>query len=207
MPDMSHLVDGADGQRRCWWGADSEIYRSYHDQEWGRAVADDHRLLEKLCLEGFQAGLSWLTILRKRDNFRLAFSGFDPVVVAEYGPAQVELLLTDPGIVRHRAKIESTINNANRSLDLIAEYEALARYFWGQHGQPSQPAPVEIQPTTEASTRLARDLKSRGFTFVGPTTVYAFMQSVGLVNDHLDGCHARVACEQERQLLLERFGR
>jgi DNA-3-methyladenine glycosylase I len=203
---MPHLVDDADGQSRCWWGAEPEIYRSYHDHEWGRAVADDHRLFEKLCLEGFQAGLSWLTILRKRDNFRRAFAGFDPVVVAGYGQAQVESLVTDAGIVRHRAKIESTINNARRSLDLIAEHGSLASFFWSQHGQRSQPAPVEILPTTEGSRVLAADLKSRGFTFVGPTTVYAFMQAMGLVNDHLEGCLARVACEEERRLLLERFG-
>jgi DNA-3-methyladenine glycosylase I len=203
---MPHLVDDPDGRRRCWWGAEPEIYRSYHDHEWGRAVADDDRLLEKLCLEGFQAGLSWLTILRKRDNFRRAFSGFDPVVVAGYGQAQVESLLTDTGIVRHRGKIESTINNASRSLDLIAEYGSLTRFFWGHHGQQSQPAPVEIPPITEGSRVLAVELKRRGFTFVGPTTVYAFMQSVGLVNDHLEGCLARAGCEEERQLLLERFG-
>jgi DNA-3-methyladenine glycosylase I len=206
MPDMPHLVDDSDGQWRCWWGAEPEIYRWYHDQEWGRAVEDDHRLFEKLCLEGFQAGLSWLTILRKRDNFRRAFFGFDPVFVAGYGQAQVESLLTDTGIVRHRAKIESTINNAKRAVDLIAEYGSLARFFWGRYGQPSTPAPIEIEPTTEASRRLAKDLKKRGFTFVGPTTVYAFMQSMGLVNDHLEGCLARVACEEERQSLLERFG-
>ena len=203
---MPHLVDDADGQGRCWWGAEPEIYRSYHDLEWGRAVADDHRLFEKLCLEGFQAGLSWLMILRKRDNFRRAFAGFDPVVVAGYRQSHVESLLADTGIVRHRAKIESTINNARRSLDLIAEHGSLASFFWGQHGQGSKPAPVEILPTTEGSRVLAADLKRRGFTFVGPTTLYAFMQAMGLVNDHLEGCLARVPCEEERRLLLERFG-
>ena len=203
---MQHLVKDPDGRRRCWWGAQPEIYRSYHDDEWGRAVADDHRLFEKLCLEGFQAGLSWLTILRKRENFRQAFSNFDPAVVASFGQAEVDSLLTDAGIVRHRAKIESTINNARRSLDLITDFGSLAAFFWSEYGQPSTAAPTEIQPTTEASSRLAKDLKKRGFTFVGPTTVYAFMQSMGLVNDHLDGCFVRTACEEQRQMLLERFG-
>ena len=203
---MQHLVNDPDGRRRCWWGAQPEIYRYYHDDEWGRAVADDHRLFEKLCLEGFQAGLSWLTILRKRENFRQAFSNFDPAVIVSFGEGEVDSLLTDAGIVRHRAKIESTINNARRSLDLITDFGSLAAFFWGEYGQPSAPAPIEIQPTTEASSRLAKDLKKRGFTFVGPTTVYAFMQSMGLVNDHLDGCFVRTACEEQRQMLLERFG-
>jgi DNA-3-methyladenine glycosylase I len=169
-------------------------------------VADDHRLFEKLCLEGFQAGLSWLTILRKRDNFREAFDNFDPAAVAGYGEAEIDLLLANSGIVRHRAKIVSTINNARRALELTADYGSLTAFFWGEYGQPSTPASIEIQSTTEASRRLAKDLKKRGFTFVGPTTVYAFMQAMGLVNDHLEGCLARAGCEQERQLLLERFG-
>jgi DNA-3-methyladenine glycosylase I len=203
MAGMEHLVQGPDG-RRCWWGVEPDIYRSYHDDEWGRAVANDHRLFEKLCLEGFQAGLSWLTILRKRQNFRDAFAGFDPEIVASYGEAEIARLLDNPGIVRHRAKIASTINNARWALEMAAEHGSLAAFFWCHHGQPSSPAPSEIPATTEASRRLATDLRNRGFTFVGPTTVYAFMQSVGLVNDHLEGCLARGACEAERQLLLAR---
>jgi DNA-3-methyladenine glycosylase I len=206
MAGVAHLVDDPDGQQRCWWGVEPDIYRSYHDHEWGRAVADDHRLFEKLCLEGFQAGLSWLTILRKRDNFREAFDNFDPAAVAGYGEAEIDLLLANSGIIRHRAKIVSTINNARRALELTADYGSLTAFFWGEYGQPSTPASIEIQSTTEASRRLAKDLKKRGFTFVGPTTVYAFMQAMGLVNDHLEGCLARAGCEQERQLLLERFG-
>ena len=207
MPGVPYLIDDPDGRRRCWWGAEPEIYRSYHDDEWGRAVAYDHRLFEKLCLEGFQAGLSWLTILRKRDNFREAFDNFDPSEVAGYGEPEIDSLLSNPGIVRHRAKIVSTINNARRALELIADHGSLAAFFWGEYGQPSAPAPIEIPPITEASRRLAKDLKRRGFTFVGPTTVYAFMQTMGLVNDHLGGCFVRTACEEERQMLLERFGR
>jgi DNA-3-methyladenine glycosylase I len=192
------VVPGEDGLPRCWWGSEPEIYRVYHDEEWGRATTDDHRLFEKVCLEGFQAGLSWLTILRKRESFRSAFAGFDPEIVAGFGEEEVRRLLADPGIVRHEGKIRSTINNAARALELAEEQDSLSGYFWSWAG-PETPAPDPIPPTTETSTALSRDLKRRGWSFVGPTTIYAFMQSVGLVNDHLAGCHVREVCEEERR--------
>ncbi|HJS72294.1 MAG TPA: DNA-3-methyladenine glycosylase I [Acidimicrobiia bacterium] len=198
------LVIGDDDVPRCWWGSTPEIYRGYHDDEWGRPVTDDHRLFEKICLEGFQAGLSWLTILRKRDDFRAAFAGFDPKKVASFEDDDVLRLLSDQGIVRHEGKIRSAINNAARAIDLAAEKGSLSTYFWSWAG-PEAPAPVDIPPTTETSTALSKDLKKRGWSFVGPTTVYAFMQSVGLVNDHLEGCHVRAACAEERRSLLSRL--
>jgi DNA-3-methyladenine glycosylase I len=194
---MEIVVDGT-GIARCWWGAEPEIYREYHDTEWGFGVTDDHRLFEKLCLEGFQSGLSWLTILRKRDNFRTAFAGFDPAVVAAFDESDVERLLADAGIVRHQGKIRSTINNAARALELIEEAGSLASYFW-RCAEFDSPAPAEIPATTDASQRLAKDLKRRGWSFVGPTTVYAFMQAMGLVNDHLGGCEARDPAEGSRR--------
>lgn len=196
-----HLVTNDDGIVRCWWGSEPEIYRSYHDIEWGHPVADDHRLFEKVCLEGFQAGLSWLTILRKRDNFRTAFAQFDPTVVVGFDDHDVERLLADAGIVRHQGKIRSTINNAERALELANEFGSLATYFWSWAESESEP-PIEIAPTTSTSTALSKDLKSRGWSFVGPTTVYAFMQAMGLVNDHLKGCHVREECAQKRQLQI-----
>lgn len=195
------IVLGDDGVRRCWWGADPDIYRRYHDSEWGRPVTDDHRLFEKVCLEGFQAGLSWLTILRKRESFRAAFAGFDPEAVVAFDEADVERLLGDEGIVRHAGKIRSTINNAARALEMVEEHGSLSTYFWSWAG-PEQPPPQEIPPTTETSARLSRDLKKRGWTFVGPTTIYAFMQAMGLVNDHLEGCDARMRCLEERRSLV-----
>jgi DNA-3-methyladenine glycosylase I len=197
MPD---LVIGPDGQQRCWWGAGPD-YVPYHDLEWGRAATEDHVLFEKLCLEGFQSGLSWLTILRKRPAFRMAFAGFQPNRVAEFGEEDVARLLADAGIVRHQGKIRSTINNAHRAIALIEENGSLASYFW-RFADPSDQAPLEIPPTTETSVRLSKDLKKRGFTFVGPTTAYAFMQAMGLVNDHLAGCHVRGACTAERKRVL-----
>lgn len=198
---MHTLTVGDDGFPRCWWGAEPEIYRLYHDDEWGRPTTDDHRLFEKICLEGFQAGLSWLTILRKRENFRAAFENFDPEVVARYDDQDVMRLLDDAGIVRHQGKIRSTINNAGRALDVMHEHGSLATYFWSWADTDDTP-PEEIPATTPTSTSLSKDLKKRGWTFVGPTTVYAFMQAMGLVNDHLEGCHVRAACEAARQGLL-----
>lgn len=192
------LVTGDDGLARCWWGADPEIYRDYHDTEWGFGVTDDRRLFEKLCLEGFQAGLSWLTILRKRQGFRAGFADFDPAIVARFDEADVERLLADASIVRHQGKIRSTINNAGRALELAEDSGSLAAYFW-QWADFSGSLPDEIPATTESSVRLARDLKRRGWTFVGPTTVYAFMQAMGLVNDHLVGCHVRDVAEDSRR--------
>jgi DNA-3-methyladenine glycosylase I len=195
------LVANEDGIVRCWWGAgDSLEYRAYHDEEWGRPGVDDVRLFEKLCLEGFQSGLSWLTILRKRDAFRRAFRGFEPVRVASLTPADVDELLQDASIVRHRGKIESTINNAERVLELVAEHGSLAAFVWAFEPDPgSRPERIDhawlhLQAQTDASRALAKELRRRGWTYVGPTTVYAFMQAMGLVNDHLDGCHARAAC-------------
>ncbi|MEZ5165410.1 MAG: DNA-3-methyladenine glycosylase I [Acidimicrobiales bacterium] len=197
----AEVVVGADGIARCWWPGTAPDYIEYHDREWGRPVADDVRLFEKICLEGFQSGLSWLTILRKRDNFRAAFAGFDPTLVARYGEDDVIRLLDDSGIVRHRRKIESTINNARRALELIEERGSLARYFWSFEpeaieGVRSTESPVPA--TTATSTAIAKDLKKRGWSFVGPTTVYAFMQAMGLVNDHLPGCAAAEECARER---------
>jgi DNA-3-methyladenine glycosylase I len=182
------LVTGTDGVVRCWWCGDDPLYVHYHDTEWGHPVTDDLHLFEKLCLEGFQSGLSWLTILRKREHFRAAFAGFDPAVVAGFGPADVDRLLGDAGIVRHRGKIESTINNARRMLEL-QEHASLY-----EHVLQFCPAPRRLTETSELDAKvpesiaLAKDLKRRGWSFVGPTTVYAFMQAMGLVNDHILGC-------------------
>jgi DNA-3-methyladenine glycosylase I len=200
------LVLGADGLSRCWWGGGAdELYRRYHDEEWGRPVADDRALFEKLCLEGFQSGLSWITILRKRENFRRAFRGFAPEAVARFDRRQVERLLRDAGIVRHRGKIESTVNNARRALELRREFGSLARYVWrwepADTDRPSRLSRRALMgmSTTADSIALSRDLKKRGWTFVGPTTVYAFMQAMGLVNDHLEGCAARSRVEAARE--------
>jgi DNA-3-methyladenine glycosylase I len=202
--DIPGVTLGADGVARCWWGADDELYRPYHDTEWGRPVADDRRLFEKLNLEGFQAGLSWLTILRKRENFRSAFAGFEIDAVADFGEADVDRLLADAGIVRHRGKIESTINNARRCLELRDEFGSLAAYVWGFEPEPAtrpavldQAALYTLSKTPE-STAMSKDLRRRGWSFVGPTTLYAFMQSMGLVNDHLVGCAFRETVERER---------
>jgi DNA-3-methyladenine glycosylase I len=197
---------GDDGVERCWWGAGQDPdYVRYHDQEWGRPVGDDVRLFEKLVLEGFQSGLSWLTILRKRERFRAAFAGFDPERVARFGDADVARLLADAGIVRHRGKIEAAIHNARCCLDLVEDEGSLAAYVWRHEPDRSDPEPdtrtdwsYPVASVTATSTRLSKDLKRRGWRFVGPTTVYAFMQAMGLVNDHVPGCHARVACETAR---------
>ncbi len=194
------LIVGEDGRPRCWWGSGPD-YVAYHDEEWGRATTEDQRLFEKICLEGFQSGLSWLTILRKRGNFRAGFAGFDPARVATFDETDVDRLLADTGIVRHQGKIRSTINNASRALELIGESGSLARYFWSWAG-PEEPPPIEIPALTDVSTALSKDLKRRGWSFVGPTTVYAFMQAMGLVNDHLEDCHVRDECAQSRRHVL-----
>lgn len=196
MPDTPDdgLLVGDDGLARCWWAGDDPLYASYHDDEWGRPVRDDVRLFEKLCLEGFQAGLAWITVLRKRERFREVFAGFDPEVVAGFDEDDVARLLDDPGIIRHRGKIEATINNARRALELVDERGSLANHVWSfapEEGPPAPTSPDDLPAVTEASTALSKDLKDRGWRFVGPTTVYAFMQSMGLVNDHLAGCAFR----------------
>ena len=188
--------------RRCRWADSAPEYRAYHDREWGFPVADDVRLFEKLSLEGFQAGLSWLTILRKREAFRRAFDGFEFERVARFGERDVERLLADASIVRHRGKIEAVINNAQRAVELVLDEGSLAAYVWRFEPPPREGAldraALADQPHTEQSRALARDLKRRGWRFVGPTTVYAFMQAMGLVNDHLDGCEIRPAVESAR---------
>ncbi len=196
---------GADGTTRCWWPGGHDDYLAYHDVEWGRPVVDDIRLFEKACLEGFQAGLSWLTILRKRDAFRAAFAGFDPAAVARFTEADVERCLGDAGIVRHRGKVESTISNAARALEAIEEHGSLAAYLWSF--EPAGPTrggdgPGGIPASTPESTALSRDLKRRGWSFVGPTTVYALMQAMGMVNDHLAGCALQPVVDAERAALV-----
>ena len=190
---------------RCWWAGDDPRYVAYHDDEWGQPVADDTRLFEKLCLEGFQSGLSWRTILSKRDAFRAAFAGFDIDRVARFTPRHVERLLQDAGIVRHRGKIESTINNARRARELIAETGSLAAHVWAyEPAAATRPRTITREAlvgmtTSPESIALSKDLKKRGFTFVGPTTVYAFMQAMGLVNDHVEGCPARARAARARK--------
>ncbi len=192
------LVDER-GIRRCAWAGTDALYVRYHDREWGVPVRDDVRLFEKICLEGFQAGLSWLTILKKRENFRAAFAGFELEAVAGFGARDVKRLLNDAGIVRHRGKIESTLNNARRALELADEFGSLAAYFWSHEPEP-RANPDVVLARTDASAALSKDLKRRGWTFVGPTTVYAFMQAMGLVNDHFRACdtRAKVAARRER---------
>ena len=211
MSGREGLVTGADGRARCWWCASAPEYVAYHDTEWGFPVTDDRRLFEKICLEGFQAGLSWLTILRKRGAFRRAFADFDIDRVARFTPARVERLLADPGIVRHRGKIESTINNARRARELIAEAGSLGAFVWRFEPRPaSRPARLTKAAligmgTSPESVALSKELKRRGWTFVGPTTVYAFMQAMGLVNDHLEGCDLRAEVERARSASARRY--
>ena len=198
------IVRGEDGVRRCSW-ADSAVggpeYRAYHDREWGFPVADDVRLFEKLSLEGFQAGLSWLTILRKRENFRSAFAGFDFNAIARFDQRDVTRLLSDASIIRHRGKIEAVINNAGRAVDLVESEGSLAAFVW--RFEPSRRRRHvdrdDIAAETPESRALAKDLKRRGWRFVGPTTVYAFMQAMGLVNDHMTGCAARAQATRARR--------
>lgn len=196
-----------DGKARCPWPGSDPLYLAYHDAEWGRPVTDNRRLFEKICLEGFQAGLSWLTILRKRENFRKAFAGFDYHKVALFSDRDVDRLLGDAGIVRHRGKIESTINNAQRAIEMEKEFGTLAAYFWSFEPEDAH-RPDEVSwevvaamPHTEASKRLSKDLRKRGWSFVGPTTCYAFMQAMGLVNDHIEGCFCRPEAEAARAAL------
>ena len=203
--NIKYLIAAEDGVTRCSWGSGNMDYRHYHDEEWAHPVADDFRLFEKICLEGFQSGLSWITILRKRENFRAAFAGFDFTKVAHFNDKDIARLLKDEGIVRHRGKIEATINNAQRALELVEEFGSLAAYIWEW-----EPASVEphigndeynapIPSITETSQALSKDLKKRGWKFFGPTTAYAFMQAMGLVNDHIEGCASRKVVEKLRR--------
>ena len=191
------VLRGDDGVTHCFWCGSDPLYRGYHDREWGFPVVDDRRLFEKLCLEGFQAGLAWITILRKRDAFRRAFAGFELDAVAGFGARDVRRLLGDAGIVRHRGKIESTINNARRALEIVAAHGSLASYIWTFEPPPAERpkrltvAALRKLSESPTSRALSKDLKRRGWSFVGPTTVYAFMQAMGLVNDHLEGCWVR----------------
>jgi len=184
------------GVRRCWWCGEDPLYVRYHDEEWGRPVGDDRRLFEKVVLEGFQSGLSWLTILRKREAFRRAFRGFDFTKVARFGPRDVERLLADASIVRHRGKIEAAITNARRATELVRERGSLAAFLW-ELEPPRRFAGV--RSVSEASRALSRELKRRGWVWVGPTTMHALLQAVGIVNEHLPGCSARAAAERARK--------
>lgn len=202
------LVRGLDGRERCFWCVGDPLYESYHDDEWGRPSADDRALFEKLCLEGFQAGLSWLTILRKRENFRRAFADFDPAAVARFGDNEVVRLLADPGIVRHRGKIEAAIANARAACASIEREGSLANFLWRfapdplRHRRPEGRADFAARTQSPESRALARELKARGFRYLGPVTAYAFMQAMGLVNDHLAGCPTGEICTAARTTLL-----
>lgn len=199
---FAKTVPGPDGRPRCRWCGAAAEFLPYHDSEWGFPVGDDLRLFEKLCLESFQSGLSWRTILAKRENFRAAFDGFDFRLVARYDEADVARLLGDPGIVRHRGKIEAVINNARRAVDLAAECGSLAAYFWRFEPGPdgvTAPQTVSVSP---ASIALSKDLKRRGWAFVGPTTVFAFMQAMGLINDHVVECAIYPKAEQARRVFI-----
>ena len=199
------LQQSEDGHLRCAWSGDADDYVAYHDEEWGRPTVDDHRLFEKICLEGFQSGLSWITILRKRDSFRAAFCDFDFEQVAEFGEPEVERLLDDAGIVRHRGKIEATVNNASRAIEMVDEFGSIGAYVWSwrpdQREADLKPTGSPIPSSTKTSKALSQDLKKRGWRFFGPTTAYAFMQAMGLVNDHIDGCEWREICATEQAAL------
>ena len=206
MSDRPSLARGDDGLRRCWWGAANPDYIRYHDEEWGRPVTDDRGLYERMVLEGFQSGLSWLTILRKRENFRAAFAGFDVEAVAAFGKRDVSRLLNDAGIVRHRGKIEAAIQNAKAVAAMHTAGESLAELVWSHAPGGRRRAPrslEELPPTTPESIAIAKELKRRGFRFVGPTTAYAAMQACGVVNDHLVGCFARKQVEELRRAALK----
>lgn len=195
---MSATVSGPDGRPRCGWCAAAPEFFAYHDREWGFPVDDDRRLFEKLCLEGFQSGLSWRTILAKRENFRAAFARFDFETVARFGDEDVARLLADAGIVRHRGKIEAAINNAARACEMVEREGSLAAYFWRFEPDPATLPPPQTVSTSPASVALSKDLKKRGWRFVGPTTVFAFMQAMGLVNDHAEGCVMRAEVARAR---------
>jgi len=195
---MSTII-GSDGKHRCQWSATAPEFDSYHDAEWGFPVSDDRRLFEKLCLESFQSGLSWRTILTKRENFRAAFANFDFNKMADFTQADVERLLQDKGIVRHRGKIEAVINNAARAQEIVEQEGSLAAFIWGFEPDASQLGEPQTASTSAESIALSKELKKRGWKFVGPTTVYAFMQAMGLINDHVHACVMRAEAEQARK--------
>ena len=195
---MSATIPGPDGRPRCRWCAAAPEFFAYHDSEWGFPVGDDRRLFEKLCLEGFQSGLSWRTILAKRENFRAAFEGFDYERVAAFTQADVERLMTNEGIVRHRGKIEAVVNNARRARELVEREGSLAAYVWRFEPSPDECAPAQTASASRASIALSKDLKKRGWSFVGPTTVYSFMQAMGLINDHVEDCAIHGEVERAR---------
>jgi DNA-3-methyladenine glycosylase I len=202
------MAGEGDGRSRCAWAGSDPLYVHYHDAEWGRLVVDDDRLFEKLCLEGFQAGLAWITVLRKRERFRAVFHDFRIAEVAAMTEADVDRLVLDPGIIRHRGKIVSTLNNAKRALAVQREFGSLAAYVWrfepkAEHRPDLLSAEaLRAMTETDASRALSKDLRKRGFSFVGPTTCYAFMQAMGLVNDHVEGCFCRAEVEAERERLV-----
>ena len=202
MDEKPGLITGEDGITRCFWAGPQPDYVTYHDEEWGMPVGNDTRLFEKICLEGFQSGLSWYTILSKRENFREAFHGFEIEKVAAMGEADIEKQVQNAGIIRHRGKITSTINNARRAIELKEEMGSLAKYFWSyepaEKDRPKKITRGSIPGFTDVSTTISKDLKKRGWSFVGPTTIYAFMQAMGLVNDHLHGCAHRETVEKAR---------
>lgn len=206
-PIQKYLVTDEDGANRCWWGHEPLDYREYHDEEWGRPVVDDFKLFEKICLEGFQSGLSWLTVLRKRENFREAFANFDFNKIANFDEENVACLLQNAGIIRHRGKIEATINNSHRAIEIVEEFGSLAQYIWRwepesrESGIGKNDINNPVPSITKTSQLLSKDLKKRGWKFFGPTTAYAFMQAMGLVNDHLIGCVIHKIVEQERSEL------
>ncbi|QDI76351.1 MULTISPECIES: DNA-3-methyladenine glycosylase I [Leisingera] len=195
---MSRTFTAADGQPRCAWAASAPDFLRYHDEEWGYPVGDDIRLFEKVCLESFQSGLSWRTILDKRENFRAAFAGFDFNQMADFGAADVDRLVQDKGIIRHRGKIEAVISNAARAQELVAEAGSLAAFFWSYEPKPEELPEPQTASTSPESVALSKALKKRGWKFVGPTTVFAFMQAMGLINDHARGCICRQKADAAR---------
>ncbi len=197
---MSTTIEGPDGKHRCRWSDAAPDFLAYHDTEWGFPVADDHRLFEKLCLESFQSGLSWRTILTKRENFRAAFNNFDYDKVATFTDQNVERLLQNAGIVRHRGKIEAVINNAKRAQEIVAREGSLAAYLWGYEPDADQLGTPQTVSISATSIALSKDLKKQGWKFVGPTTVFAFMQAMGLINDHAGGCAIRTEVERAREV-------
>ncbi len=195
---MGKLFTGPDGQLRCQWSGAVPEFLDYHDKEWGFPVTDDTRLFEKLCLESFQSGLSWRTILAKRENFRAAFAGFDHTKIAEFGDAERARLMEDTGIVRNKAKIDATINNAQRMAELVAAEGSLAAFVWSFEPRPEELAEPQTASVSDASHALSKELKKRGWKFLGPTTIFAFMQAMGLINDHAKGCVVRERVERAR---------